>query len=122
MATGTIKSTGWKLLWTNPNPSVAFPAQTISLDLSNYAEFVVKVYQWKDDGEFSGQVYILGFQKYNYNIFTPIITSGQVYLAGRQIITKTNGVEVTNGGSKTTLTGNFVQDNGWIVPAEIWAR
>lgn len=122
MATGTIKTTGWKRLWTNPNPSVAFPAQTISLDLSNYAEFVVKLYLWKDDGGITGQAYILGYQNCYYNIFTPILTNGQVYLAGRQIVTKANGVEVTNGGSKTSLTGNCVQDNGWIVPAEIWAR
>lgn len=35
MATGTINSNS-VLLWTNPNPSASFGAQTISLDLSKY--------------------------------------------------------------------------------------
>ena len=112
----------WKLLWTNPNPSVAFPGQTISLDLSNYTEFVIKVYQWKDDGVIGGQVFILGYAVYNYSIITPILSDGQVYFAARMITTKADGVEISKGGSKTSLDGNFIQDNGWLVPAEIWAR
>lgn len=41
MATGKIVIPGWKLLWTNPTPSVEFPAQTISIDLSNYDMIMV---------------------------------------------------------------------------------
>ena len=29
-------SSGWELLWTNPNPSADFAAQTVSIDLSRY--------------------------------------------------------------------------------------
>ena len=35
MATGTIKNNGWKLLWTNPNPTASFAAQDVLVDLSN---------------------------------------------------------------------------------------
>lgn len=45
MATGTIKSTGWKLLWTNQNPSGNFGAQTVSLDLSSYSELRMVISQ-----------------------------------------------------------------------------
>lgn len=45
MATGTIKKKGstFDLLWTNPNVHAAFPAQTISLDLSNYDAVLIKM-------------------------------------------------------------------------------
>lgn len=29
-------SSGWELLWTNPNPSANYDAQTVSIDLSRY--------------------------------------------------------------------------------------
>lgn len=42
MATGTIKSTAWQLLWTNPNPSSNFANDTdIPLDLTLYSELCV---------------------------------------------------------------------------------
>lgn len=41
MATGKITIPGWKLLWTNPSPNVAFSAQTVSIDLSNYSMIMV---------------------------------------------------------------------------------
>lgn len=43
---GSIPSEYKKLLWINPNPTTAFNAQTISLDLSNYdaVEVVYKLY------------------------------------------------------------------------------
>lgn len=37
MASGTIKNNNWKSLWTNPDPSATFTAQTIqTTGLSNY--------------------------------------------------------------------------------------
>lgn len=49
MATGRIKATEWKLLWTNPNSIGSdFSAQTISLNLSNYSE--LKIYVARYDG------------------------------------------------------------------------
>lgn len=33
-----------KLLWTNPNPSAAFGAQTVSVDLKKYTGVIIKFY------------------------------------------------------------------------------
>lgn len=41
MATGKITIPGWKLLWTNPSPDVEFPAQNVSINLSNYSMIMV---------------------------------------------------------------------------------
>ena len=122
MATGTIKTTGWKRLWTNPNPSVAFPAQTISLDLSNYAEFVITYRQWKDDSDISNQQYFFGYADKTITIMTPITSNGQVYLAGRRVTISSTGITFGAAASKTSLNGNATTDNGWIVPYQIYAR
>ena len=45
--TGTFVVPGPVLLWTNPDPSVAFPAQTISLDLSEYSGILVNAFNAK---------------------------------------------------------------------------
>ena len=36
-------SGGAELLWTNPSPTSAFPAQTLSIDLSNYDAVIVSI-------------------------------------------------------------------------------
>jgi hypothetical protein len=42
MASGTIKNRGWTKVWTNPNPTVAFPATTLSnQDWSGYTELMI---------------------------------------------------------------------------------
>lgn len=45
MATGTIKTPWWKLIWTNPNPSSAFAAQTVPLSLSQYTEIKIVAFR-----------------------------------------------------------------------------
>ena len=42
---GSVPSEYRKLLWTNPNPTASFSAQTISLDLSNYDEVEIEAKQ-----------------------------------------------------------------------------
>lgn len=122
MATGTIKSTGWKLFWTNPSPSADFAAQTVPLDLSAYSEFVITYRQWKADTKISNQQYFFGYADKAIVVISPILINGQVYLAARQVAISSTGITFSEAGSKTSLNGNAITDNGWIVPYQIYAR
>lgn len=44
-----------KLLWTNPNPSAAFGAQTVSVSLSNYTGVIIK---FRDTDAVSRYIYV----------------------------------------------------------------
>ena len=44
-------SSGAELLWTNPAPNNSFPAQTLSIDLSNYESIVISCIDNSEDFE-----------------------------------------------------------------------
>lgn len=44
MATGTILTGSWKLLWANSNPEVDFAAQTVNLESNNCELFAIVPY------------------------------------------------------------------------------
>lgn len=44
MATGTILTGSWKLLWANPNPETEFAAQTVNLASNNCELFAIVPY------------------------------------------------------------------------------
>lgn len=46
------------LLWTNPSPSSVFNAQTVSLDLSEYAGVIIEFYEHTDQNKIATRVYI----------------------------------------------------------------
>lgn len=119
MATGTIKSTGWKLLWTNPNPSAEFAAQTISLDLSSYKE-VLLVYRLGTYWNELDSVLITEFDA-TYALHTPGY-DGRI--SKRNVIMKSSGATFSAAGyyNQYATASSYGTDNKLKVPYKIYAR
>lgn len=43
------------LLWTNPNPSTSFEAQTVSIDMTNYQSIIIKTVGVRGDTTYTKQ-------------------------------------------------------------------
>ena len=82
------------LLWTNPNPTASFAAQTIPLDLSKYT-FVVMV-----TSDSNGMALV------GYTRDTLIVGNNFVNPRSRSFRALTNGVIVSDGYQGTTLTND----------------
>ena len=117
MATGTIKTPGWKLVWTNPNPSSSFAAQTVNIDLSAFSAVMVQIkYDTGDADDINSLMnYSAPIGGFNTSyIFQGFNGSGAMGARRRRFAATPTGVEFTvcenkNGTSAgTTLnTGNI---------------
>ena len=118
---------GWKLLWTNPNPSSAFAAQTVSLDLSAFSE--IKVHYLLNDTQYSqGKIGYFCFgdksgSKFKQDTLSGEAAGGAPQWSVRSFSADNAGVTFTDAKKKATnvTTANAV-DNGQILPYEIYAR
>lgn len=118
MASGTIKTPGWKLLWTNPNPNNEFAPQTVSVDLSGYNEILL-VYKlgtyWTRIGsllitEF-GNTYLLNESGYDGRI------------SRREVSMSSNGATFGAASFYNTYAASSTNtDNKLKVPYRIYAR
>ena len=116
MASGTIKSNNWKLVWTNPTPTSEFPAQTISLNLSTYSEIKLIIRaSIENAGENLGfaEIPSTGFQVF-------WLASGIINSRAFSGITST-GITF-NTGRKYTTYGNVTNDNNIGIPIRIYAK
>ena len=57
-----------ELLWTNPDPKVAFPQQTIELDLSKYKEVAIRWNIYTDEPDWRGDITILKVGLTNWEV------------------------------------------------------
>ena len=117
MATGTIKTLGWKLLWTNPDPNSAFPVTgTISLDLSNYSEVAVIVRNVSDGGShYRCYVGLVGYE------LMPLGMSLNKIMY-REFTISESGVSSTSAGIYNSYGGSPTNDGKYNIPVYIYAR
>lgn len=126
MATGTIKSTEWKLLWTNPDSIGSnFSGQTIPINLSNYSE--LKIYAAHYDGMDSSHagwgtyVFILPIGV-NTSINISVTASNKVsYTNFRYVLGTATGVVFGNGIECSSTNGSSTVANS-MQPLRIYAR
>lgn len=116
----------WALIWTNPNPSSDFAAQTVSLDLSAYAEIRVHYFLNK-----------LQYQQSKIGCFCYGDKSGSSFkqdaLSGegasafawtrRSFSANNSGVTFTAAGKKAANSSSSISTaNEELIPYEIYAR
>lgn len=107
MANGKIR-TGMiiDLLWTNPNPTSAFAAQTVALDLSGYDAVIIRV----DQERCKTYVCFVGYQ---YDFAT--VPSGYTPASfGRLATISSSGITFGSGYYNTGINDTV------IVPAQIY--
>lgn len=116
MASGTIHNNNWKLVWTNPNPSSDFAAQTVTLD-GSYTEYLIYFKQsWTivEDEDYSyayaraGDTGVKMFAMYNGR------TSRYVSLTSNSV--------TFSGGSSALRSADMSADNSASFPLAIYAR
>lgn len=119
------------LLWTNPNPTAEFAAQTISLDLSEYDFIFIKAagYPNVSSDYPAGLIKWFEVKKNESTIldmnvtFFNTSTSSNAYWGGRTCIVSDTGVNFEQGISyKVNDTTSHVgtSSNGSVVPIEIY--
>lgn len=121
------RKTETKLLWTNPNPTSAFAAQTVSLDLSNYDMVEIAFYQATSQlythtkRIVVGSVSDLGVVATRFLETSGTSTSG-TWSTSRQVNVKTTGVIFGAGAYEYTYNNgnNHVVNNSYTVPLKIY--
>lgn len=103
-----------KLLWTNPNPTSSFAAQTVSLDLSDYDEVEVDIATY---GTYASTT----TESFKFKVGVGGLPSGAANtIAWRYITPTTTGVEFGTGYETRTYGANGTQDNTKMVPQRIY--
>lgn len=103
-----------KLLWTNPSPTSAFSAQTVTLDLSSYDDVEIEMagvgtYASTTTQTFKLEVNIGGLLS---------ISANNIWW--RYVTPRTTGVEFGAGYRTTTYGSNATLDNDQMVPRKIY--
>ena len=113
---GSGGSSAWKLVWTNPNPSSDFAAQTVTLD-GSYTEYLIYFKQSRtiaEDADYSyayaraGNNGVKMFAMYNGR------TSRYVSLTSNSV--------TFSGGVSAARNADMSADNGASFPLSIYAR
>lgn len=88
------------LLWTNPNPSASFAAQTVSLDLSEYSCVLISV---MDGTNLTTLFAPIDNKKYIANL---VINNGQ--FRWRSFVSSVSGITVEEGKQADTTYNNIM--------------
>lgn len=121
MATGTIPMNHSTLLWTNPNPTSSFAAQTIDVSCEGFAALVIQYYAYAGNSGVSDAVISLdsAHSHFAFAIATPATGAATVY--GRSFTPYgTAGIVVTDGVKKEMPNGSRATDNAAFVPYKIY--
>lgn len=107
------------LLWTNPSPTSAFAAQTVSLDLSEYD--LVLVYICASNQTTGGTLLLkvddnIGFSQVRYNNGTG---AGDYGICNRFVKALTTGVVFSTGYWQTSM-GSMSQYDALSIPQKIY--
>lgn len=103
-----------KLLWTNPNPTVAFSAQTIPLDLSGYDEVEIVGSVSSGDADWTY------FNQRCEVIANLVLQAYYGYLNRRIARVRTTGIEFNVGIKYTTYNSTATEDNSRMIPHKIY--
>ena len=107
-----------ELLWTNPNPTASFAAQTIDLDLSEYdaVEIVYKV----DNGVTAEQQSMIAIVGNTCRLDIIGQSSGKPFVARRNATINSTSIAFTADYYVTTTTSDWVSATNHIIPIEIY--
>ena len=125
---GSVPSEYKKLLWTNPSPTSAFSAQTVTLDLSSYDEVEVWFNCWRNRPNTSQQIrvkkgtYAIATQGASTNTssgINPFVVGSYIIVQDRPIYVTDTGVQFgtcTEGASN----GTIYNSDGSMIPTYIY--
>ena len=117
------KQLDWKLLWTNPNPSSAFAAQTISLPLTSYEE--IRIIFSVNASSASAAHAVYDFPK-NAGINRLMFQSawGGKFVQRLTVASgiTDSGIQFSFGEIANSYASAYTQDNNYFVPFKIYAR
>ncbi len=123
---------GWKLLWTNANPTSTFVEQTVVLDLTEYSYIRVIFYATKDSAASSTGSVLYCFeypktgdssQYYRINALHNTASGNAPAWIARDLKGFDTGVFVSTGGLKRTNATTAMSDNNDVlIPFIIYAR
>ena len=117
MASGTIKMTGWKLLWQNPDPNATFAPQTVSVPgASAYTLFLFVFTQAPNVGGFGQYAHIGIAQDVQYYGKD----AGKDSRRDTQASNLVNNQCVFGKGQKYNSYGTATDDNSQMLPYQIW--
>lgn len=109
-----------KVLWTNPNPNLSFPTQTITLSSADYDYLECFYYNYSVSGY--RQIQSVKVPKgYNFNLATTIFAADNLHYSSRAV-TRDSDIRFTFGENKGIASYNpstVKTDNSWAVPIKI---
>ena len=108
------------VLWTNPNPNLSFPSQTITLSSDDYDYLECFYYNYSVSGY--RQIQSVKVPKgYNFNLATTIFAADNLHYASRHV-TRNSDTSFTFGENKGIASykpSTIITDNSWAVPIKI---
>lgn len=118
MASGIIRLSGLKLLWTNPSPSSPFPAQDITVPTGQFDAFVVECRNAKTSTNYTSFVIVKGNSEvcYGFNLPSGSISS----VTFRQMMASDNMIVVQDCQYKDFDATTRTTNNDYLIPNRIF--
>lgn len=110
------------LLWTNPNTSVVFNAQTIELDLSGYDSVEIEYLNGRSAIQLVGAdtKKVIKNRLVSLTAWQNAYGDSYITLISRTVVATDTGVEFRAGYSKRVNDAEATESNGSIVPVKIY--
>ena len=104
---------GIELLWSNPSPSSAFDAQTISIDMSRYGAVIIRLRASTTGGQYTNNIVMKGTSETgNTSLFIRAYSSSNMFTRGAKLVNE--GVIFTTGYQNGTA------GTGYAIPVSIY--
>ena len=120
MATGKIPVRGAKLLWTNPDTSSAFTAQTVQVDLTGLSMVLINFKITKGDTGGTDFIFVIDSGSHSAWCLSMPPTGNTSYGFSRSVSFSSTGVVFAAATKKTLLSGDRATSNDNMIPATIY--
>ena len=107
------------LLWENSNPTAAFAAQTISLDLTDYVGVIIEFFQSAAENALRTRIYVKKTDTVQFGSGFRSDGGGQIGASGRNVTINDSGVEFTDGVAGWSVT-SVTTLNTDVIPYRIY--
>lgn len=109
----TIVQNSMDLLWTNPNPTSHFSAQTLSMNLEPYSRFLILMKRYKTDTitYWTSNIILKGVDAL---VYATCYNDINIFI--REVASSDSGIGF--GSGKATTTAN--QNDEWAIPMRIY--
>ena len=92
------------LLWENSSPTTAFAAQTISLDLTDYAGVIIDFFKSATENNLNTRIYVKKTDTAQFGGGFRIDSNSTIGASGRNVTINDSGVEFTDGAAGWSVT------------------